>query len=258
MQVFLSWSGERSRLVSEETKTWLMCVIQSLKPWMSSDDIGKGTLWFDEISSTLSTSSIGLVFLTRENLSSPWILFESGALANGLSAKRVCTILVDIKPGDVKDPLAQFNHTDLKSKEEMKRLINTINGSLGESALSNNVLDKAFETYWPSYANGIEKIIKNTDRQPEDVDSPVRTDADILREILDTTRNMDKRVNLLESSQSKILNDIRRDTNKIDISEFERMYDERVSNMFFDKFDKDDVNAQLKMVGASAISKKRS
>ena len=106
MKVFLSWSGPRSKAVAELLNDWLRCVLQACKPWISSRDIDRGALWFSEISGQLSDTGIGIVCLTSDNKSKPWILFEAGALAKGLSHVRVCTLLIDLKPSDIEDSLA--------------------------------------------------------------------------------------------------------------------------------------------------------
>ncbi|MGL6401348.1 toll/interleukin-1 receptor domain-containing protein [Aeromonas hydrophila] len=111
MKVFLSWSGERSRLVATLLDEWLRCVLQAIRPWISTKDIDRGALWFNEIQDQLQDTTTGIICLTQENKERPWILFEAGALAKGLSTSRVCTLLVDLKPSDIKDPLAQLNHT---------------------------------------------------------------------------------------------------------------------------------------------------
>jgi len=103
MRVFISWSGERSKKVAELLDTWLRCVIQAVEPWMSSKDIDRGSLWFSEISDQLSSVSLGIVCLTQDNKEKPWILFEAGALAKGLTSTRVCTLLIDVSTQDVKD-----------------------------------------------------------------------------------------------------------------------------------------------------------
>ncbi|MFT6334809.1 MAG: hypothetical protein ACJATI_001555 [Halioglobus sp.] len=62
-------------------KEWLPLVLQATKPWISSEDIDRGSLWFSEISKELEATQHGIVCLSAANLQSPWIFFESGALA---------------------------------------------------------------------------------------------------------------------------------------------------------------------------------
>ena len=84
MRVFLSWSGERSKSLALALKTWLPDVVQRLDPWISAKDIDRGTRWGVELSRELEKTDIGIVCLTPENVTAPWILFESGALSKAL------------------------------------------------------------------------------------------------------------------------------------------------------------------------------
>jgi hypothetical protein len=51
--VFLSWSGLRSRWVAEAMRDWLPLVLQGAKPWMSATDIEKGSRGLIEVSTRL-------------------------------------------------------------------------------------------------------------------------------------------------------------------------------------------------------------
>ncbi|WP_329611204.1 toll/interleukin-1 receptor domain-containing protein [Plesiomonas shigelloides] len=150
LNVFLSWSGDRSKAVAELLDTWLQCVIQAVDPWMSSKDIDRGSLWFSEINDQLQNTTIGIICLTQENKTKPWILFEAGALAKGLSNSRVCTFLIDLEPTDVGTPLSQFNHT-FPTQEGLWELVRTLNNSLKDKALKEKTLELVFETYWPKF-----------------------------------------------------------------------------------------------------------
>jgi len=96
MNVFISWSGSRSRAVAEILRDWIQKVLQGTRPWLSTRDIEGGALWISEINEQLKESSIGIICISMDNRSNPWILFEAGALAKGLPSNRVCTFLVDL------------------------------------------------------------------------------------------------------------------------------------------------------------------
>lgn len=196
MKIFISWSGDRSKQVAELLDDWIQCVIQAVDPWMSSKDIDRGALWFTEITDQLANTSIGIVCLTKENKAKPWILFESGALAKGLTSNRVCTFLIDLVPTDLENPLAQFNHT-FPTKESIWELVRTINLTLKEKSLKESVLSKVFETYWPQFENEFTEIIKTS---PETEVTDKRKKDDIMLDVLTTVRMLDKRLRSIESS----------------------------------------------------------
>lgn len=197
MKVFISWSGQRSQAVAELLHDWLKCVIQVTKPWVSSRDIDRGTLWFSEINEQLKDTSIGIICITEDNKNKPWILFEAGALAKGLSTNRVCTFLIDLKPEDLENPLAQFNHS-FPTRESMLALVRTINASLKENSLVDNVLENVFNTYWGQFDDNFQKILS---KYPISESVTKRSEEDILAEILNTTRGLERRIRSIEYTQ---------------------------------------------------------
>lgn len=210
MKVFISWSGDRSKQVAELLDDWIQCVIQAVDPWMSSKDIDRGALWFTEISDQLANTSIGIICLTKENKNKPWILFESGALAKGLSSNRVCTFLIDLAPTDLENPLAQFNHT-FPTRDSIWELVRTINLTLKEKALKESILAKVFDTYWEQFETDFKNIIKNT---PEAEKAIKRNDNDIMLDVLSTVRMLDKRLRMIEINAERP--NIERELNRIE------------------------------------------
>ena len=195
MKIFISWSGEKSRRVAELFNEWIQCVIQAVKPWMSSHDIERGALWFSEISNTLANTQIGIICLTQTNKIQPWILFEAGALAKGIDSNRVCTLLIDLEPTDIENPLAQFNHTIAKNKDSMWELVKTINHALLDNGLQEKVLNRAFETYWPQFIEEFKTLIRTV---PDEEKTPKRKNDDVLIDILSTVRTLDRRIRDIE------------------------------------------------------------
>jgi hypothetical protein len=197
MKIFISWSGERSRGVAELLNNWIRCVLQAARPWVSTQNIDRGAVWFGEIQRQLQDTAVGIVCLTQENKTKPWILFEAGALAKGLSASRVCTFLVDLAPADVENPLAQFNHT-VHTKDSLWQLVRTLNSCLpAEQMLHEQVLERVFDTYWPQFDAEFQRVVAaNPPAQPV----PEREQKDILSEILENTRSLTGRVGMLEKA----------------------------------------------------------
>jgi hypothetical protein len=117
MEVFISWSGTKSKALAEILKDWLPAVIQAVKPYYTPDDITKGTHWNTEISKKLESCRIGIICLTSDNFNAPWILFEAGALSKNLDKSRVCPILFDLDPADITGPLVQFQLTQFNKDD---------------------------------------------------------------------------------------------------------------------------------------------
>lgn len=192
MKVFISWSGERSKAVAELLSEWIPCVIQAVKPWISSD-IEKGSTWFKEITDALKDTSIGIICLTPENKDKPWILFESGALLSGLTEPRVCTFLIDLEYTDIVPPLSQFNHT-VHLKADILKLFTTLNTQLKEEhKLEEKILKKAFNTYWPDFDEKFKKILTMKTEEKLIVKAK-RSDESMMSEVLSTVRSLEQRL----------------------------------------------------------------
>jgi len=183
MKVFISWSGQRSAAVADALRYWLPLVIQALEPWMSADDIEKGTRWRSGLASELEQSSVGIICLTRENLDSNWVHFEAGALSKQQQNTYVCTFLFDLEPTDVREPLAQFQATRAQ-KDDVRKLIFTINNTLGDSKLPESELSETFDVWWPKLEHRMTGI---TDVEP--LKARIRSDRDLLEEVLGLVRS---------------------------------------------------------------------
>jgi hypothetical protein len=195
MKVFISWSGNRSRAVADLMADWIKCVLQATQPWMSDRDIDRGSLWFSEINGQLQEISVGIVCLTNENKGKPWILFEAGALAKGISSSRVCTFLIDLDRSELEDPLAQFNHT-FPTEAGLRSLIETLNVRLGDQRLEDRILDQVFRRYWDDFEKRFSEILE---KHPPVTNEQPKSEQKFLSEILEVTRGLEQNMRRIEA-----------------------------------------------------------
>lgn len=190
MQIFLSWSGERSKRTAAIISAWLKMVIQAIDPWMSPD-IEKGKRWGIAIAERLDKSKAGIICLDKDNVNEKWILFEAGALSKSVKNSYVCVFLLDINREDIESPLADFQNTVFE-KEDMRKLVHTLNSALSESkekVLDEKVLDTAFDMFWPKIEEDLKAVISMKPKRSE----PRRSEKEILVEILEIVRSMQRK-----------------------------------------------------------------
>jgi len=183
VKIFISWSGPRSKAMAEALKDWLPNVIQSIDPWVSSSDIDAGMRWTPALAEELQQTQLGIICLTIENLSAPWLLFEAGALSKIIDKTRVCPYLMGLEPTEVTGPLAQFQAVKAE-KDGTKKLLQTINHVQGENPLSEDRLNIIFNTFWPS----LEQTLKDISNSPQEKTEPKRSLDDKVDEILNIVR----------------------------------------------------------------------
>lgn len=185
MKVFLSWSDQTSHRVALILRDWLPSVIQSVVPYVSSEDIDKGARWSTDIAKELEDSAFGILCVTKENLHAPWLTFEAGALSKKLDKAYVSPFLFDIKRSEINGPILQFQST-IFEKEDIRKLVKTINKACGEEQLKEERLDKTFEVWYPNLEDELSKI------QPSIKEVAVKKadkgHQEILEEILELTR----------------------------------------------------------------------
>lgn len=190
MKVFLSWSGDRSKQVATILASWLETIIQSVEPLISTG-YEKGSRWNEELSEQLQATNFGICCLTSDNLDSPWLHFEAGALAKHTDG-RVCTFLLDIEPEAVKAPLAQFQATRF-DQDDMFNLLVTINSRIqhhGEKAPSDSHLRSLFNKFWPDIEPQLQEIKKNVRGKKPRVEAP--DERALLVEAVTTLRRIER------------------------------------------------------------------
>ena len=180
-------------MVAEALNEWLPRVIQAVKPFLSSE-IEKGVKWSNEIDGALEGTRFGIICLTPDNLNNDWIHYEAGALSKTKDAL-LWTFLLELKQGDVKQPLGKFQHT-LAEKADVLKLLKSINvrvKEIGENFLDDLLLLEIFEDMWPKLElklkNAGEAINLKLDSSNAISKENLRNEADKLDEILEILRS---------------------------------------------------------------------
>jgi len=202
MKVFISWSGNQSHKVALVFRDWLPSVIQSIEPYVSSEDIDKGARWSTDIAKELEDSTFGILCVTKENLEAPWLSFEAGALSKTIDNSFVSPFLFDIKRSEVNGPILQFQST-IFQKEDIKKLLGTLNKACGDANIPEARLNKAFDVWYPTLEEELNKIkdVEETSDDPKDQNTVLSHSAEILEEILDLSRNNQR---LLRNPDTKV------------------------------------------------------
>jgi hypothetical protein len=185
MKIFISWSGGKSLAVATKLKDWLPLVLQGSQPWLSTEDIRKGSRWQTEMSDALSNPGAGILCLSRDNLLSPWLMFEAGAISNATvaPAQTVCTYLIDVENAEVGLPLGMFQST-IATRDDTLRLLQSLNSRLSKPLPGEHVL-KLFDAFWPE----LELVISQA--RAMIVTSPAKRPKDeMLDEILEIVRGL--------------------------------------------------------------------
>ena len=190
MKVFLSWSGSQSHKIALVFRDWLPSVIQEIVPYVSSEDIDKGARWSTDIAKELSDSTFGILCVTRDNINAPWLMFEAGALSKTMDKSFVSPFLFNIKRSEVDSPILQFQSTILE-KEDLRKLVITLNKACDKNRLKDEQLNKTFEVWYPSLEEDLKKL-KGVDSAEQDADGETELQIpkaqEILEEILELSR----------------------------------------------------------------------
>jgi hypothetical protein len=181
MDVFISWSGEKSGVVAKVIEKYLPALVNDADPWLSSKDISVGARWSKEIASKLESAQIGITCLTSENQHEPWILFEAGAVAKLTDVGRAMVLRIDLSTTEVTGPLSQFQSVGI-DEEGMFRLVSSVN-AVGSKPVAEETLKLTFQALWPRMKEQLSKLPSDTAKA-----TPARTEKDMLEEILEMLR----------------------------------------------------------------------
>ncbi|MCB6621518.1 toll/interleukin-1 receptor domain-containing protein [Mediterraneibacter sp. 210702-DFI.5.30] len=79
-KAFISWSENKARTCADFLSDLLNKIFEENEIVFCSRQITDGRMWIQEIDKALKESKIGIILVTREDISRPWLNFEAGAL----------------------------------------------------------------------------------------------------------------------------------------------------------------------------------
>ena len=217
MHVFISWSGQKSMAYAEELKRLSQNCIQSIDVFCSSTDIHNGDNWVSVLFEQLGNTKYGIVCVTKENMNSPWINFEAGAIANKLENK-ITTLLIDNSNVDPSQPLSLYQATRL-DKKSLQNMIISINETL-ESKIDRNRILESFEHFYDIFEGNTDSF-SFEQKNSEDY-------YKILKEILQIVKSNDVLLNEID----RVLPSICEEVENIKSTDFKDKYN-KICDKFF-------------------------
>jgi hypothetical protein len=218
MKVFIGWSGTRSQALAQGLRDWIPLVLHFVEPWVSEEDIAAGERWAQTVAKELESANFGIICVTRDNITSPWILFEAGSLAKSLQESRVIPLLLDLDIREISGPLAQFQ-AKKADKDGLYEVIKSINQNVPQP-IPEARIKQLFEALWPELEKQIASI-------PESTTAPkaIRSQHEILEELVAGVRSLESRLRDMEGMVSAERSGYRRLRRRFHPMMFEEMMD---------------------------------
>lgn len=191
VKVFVSCSGETSRRVAVALREWLPLVLQTLDLYVSSEDIDKGVRWSADIGHRLDESGFGILCVTPENISAPWLNFEAGALAKSFEVARVTPFLFGLTAADLVGPISQFQATEA-TRDDITRLVRSMN-AVTAAPLDDARLTSSVEVWWPKLQEAL-TCVSAAPRKSTETSRSSRDLREMLEEVLDIARSLQRQL----------------------------------------------------------------
>jgi TIR domain len=166
-RVFLSWSGEPSRLLANALADGMRLVSDRVEPWLS-EGLDPGVEWAKELVPHIRKARLAVLCLTHYNLGASWIAFETGAFYSSRLRGGVIPFLLDFPPGDLPFPLGLFQ--SLPADWKGSKALFTRVGQLVD--IDPGTVETLFATkIWPQLGDQL-TTIRNLKPQPDTKATP--------------------------------------------------------------------------------------
>jgi hypothetical protein len=171
-RLFISWSGNAGQKIAGALARFLPSSFSGFEPFVSTA-IGSGRRWNIELVRELEKAACGIICITPENVLSPWLIFEAGALS--VTEREVCPYLHEVESEQLAEPLRQFQAKRATQKDTRELLRDLCCRFEPEQT----DFDNRFEAFWARFQNCLKSL-------PEF--HPPESDIDRLQKSLDLLR----------------------------------------------------------------------
>jgi hypothetical protein len=132
MAVFISSAGEQGRKVAGAFREWLPRMLPGIDVSADTRDEKPGEAGLPALLSQLEKASLCLLFLTPQNVRSPWMYFEAGAMAGKKHGPKIVPYLAGVSGSYLMaGPLSQFSWVD-GSRQGTWSLLRALNREMPE------------------------------------------------------------------------------------------------------------------------------
>jgi len=168
MQIYISWSGQTSYTLALLLRDLIRSVLPDIELWLSADDIKDGSRWSPDLIRILDQASFGIICADPSNHLSPWLIFETGALAKAIDKWSIQVVLFELSPADMRGPLTQYQPVRI-DKADMRRMFEDIHANLVQARTSRQQMLDLLEEAWPAFKRKTAQINLNAvpDGTPE-------------------------------------------------------------------------------------------
>jgi adenine/guanine phosphoribosyltransferase-like PRPP-binding protein len=172
-KVFISWSQSPSKEIASSLKNWLRTLMDDVNVWVSSEDIHLGQDWRKTLRDALETSNYAVLCVTPQNVDSPWIAMETGAIAmkseQGFFA---VPVLFGLEERDLPSHLSGFQSIGA-SKANLIRLANEIRNHV-KSRTNSTVFERRLNLHTDELLADLTKLMtkRSNPVEPRQVRAP--------------------------------------------------------------------------------------
>jgi hypothetical protein len=157
--VFIGWSGSRTRDVAQALGYWLKCLSLDVEPWVSTVDLRPGRPWWEELEVQLQSSDAGILCISPDNVNSPWLHFEAGALARSVARKLIIPYAIDMDPSAIPHPIGFFQAAAANHDDTFRMISGLFASILVEYDRDSNILD----VFWPFFKHVLDLRESNSE-----------------------------------------------------------------------------------------------